>query len=159
MLLVGNHGSLSLLFMMMALAWHYVSDTHKVMATLILVTLVLALLEQADLQCVVVFSPKSHWYVSWEHPEHDNVNHTILWLVIWALCRFCQHFIEVFIDSEIKVACHVLWQWLQTNWSGYQQAVRCLLIPRPSSHHLGAAKTLYLPLLLRPLQVGILILC
>jgi hypothetical protein len=37
-----------------------VSDTHKVMATLILVTLVLALLEQVDLQCVVVFSPKSH---------------------------------------------------------------------------------------------------
>jgi hypothetical protein len=40
MKLVGGHGSWSLLFMMKVLVWNFMSDTHEVMTTFILIVLV-----------------------------------------------------------------------------------------------------------------------
>ncbi len=64
---VGSHGSLLLLFMTKVMAWHFLSDTQKVMTALIHVMLILILLEltgQLPLNCCSgVFSPMSWIYL------------------------------------------------------------------------------------------------
>jgi hypothetical protein len=42
---VGSHGSLSLLFVMKVMVCHFVSDSHKIMTTLIVVLYLIAVVE------------------------------------------------------------------------------------------------------------------
>ncbi len=131
----GSDESLSLLYMVNVSVWYFVSHTHKVMITLILVVLVLVCWNWCDSYVesfTVEFSLQSCIYDErvWYLCELEGYNHTLLFVSGLGCHNSCKSHYVVLLYGVI-LSMHILWGLAEVSGEW------CQLVP--ASHNLGEA--------------------